>query len=130
MSIRNPVYAPFAAGASIGPNLIVKIGSADSTVVHATAATDQPLGVTVQNITAAQGDRVDVVVGGIYEVKAGGNITHGDPVCSDTNGKAVKANPAATITNGVIGYALESAADGDLFSVMIRQGKITNGADS
>jgi hypothetical protein len=66
MSIRNPVYTVFMAGAVIAPNLIVKMGAADKTVIPGAAATDQPLGISVQNITAQIGDRVDVVVGGEY----------------------------------------------------------------
>lgn len=117
--IRNTVTYPFLAGAAIGPNLLVKIGAADQTVIQATAATERFLGVTVQNITVASGDRVDVVMGGVYEVKAGGSISRGDPITADSNGKGVTAGPSAGTNNGVVGWALEAAADGDLFACFI-----------
>ena len=117
--IRNPVYYPMLAGEDIAPNLIVKIGSADQTVVKAAAATDKPIGVSVQSITAASGSRADVVVGGVYEIKAGGTISRGDRITSDASGKAVAAAPAAGTNNGIIGFALEAAVSGDLVAVLI-----------
>jgi hypothetical protein len=122
MSIRNPVYTVFMAGAVIAPNLIVKMGAADKTVIPGAAATDQPLGISVQNITAQIGDRVDVVVGGEYEVKAGGVITRGSYITSDASGQGVVAAPAAGTNNGVIGIATEAAVAGDLFTVQIELG--------
>jgi hypothetical protein len=120
--IRNPVYYPFLAGASVTPNRLVKIGSADQTVILGTAATERFVGVSAQSITTASGDRVDVVTGGVYEVVAGGSVTRGNPVTSDANGAGVAAAPSAGTNNGIVGWALESAAAGDLFAVLIAPG--------
>lgn len=117
--IRNPVYYPFLAGGTIGPNLIVKIGSADQTVIVGAAATDRFVGVSAQSISAASGDRVDVVTSGTHEVKAGGTITRGAPITSDASGQGVVAAPAAGTNNGIVGWAIEAAASGDLFAVQI-----------
>lgn len=122
MSIRNPRYLPMLAGGAITPNRIVKIGSADQTVVLAAAATDRPVGVSVQNISYASGAVCDIVDGGEYEVIAGGTVARGDPVCSDANGAGVTAAPAGGTNNGVIGRALDSAVVGDLFTVQIQPG--------
>lgn len=122
MSIRNPNYMPMTAGGSIGPNRIVKIGAADRTVVLAAAATDQPVGVSVQSITAATGDTVDVVYQGQYEIVAGGVINRGSRVTSDGAGAAVAAAPSAGTNNGIIGIALETCASGDLVTVLIDPG--------
>lgn len=122
MSIRNPRYLPMLAGGAITPNRIVKIGSADQTVVLAAAATDRPVGVSVQNISYASGAVCDIVDGGEYEVIAGGTVARGDPVCSDANGAGVAAAPAGGTNNGVIGRALDSAVVGDLFTVQIQPG--------
>lgn len=117
--IRNPRYYPFLAGGTVAPNLLVKIGAADQTVIVAAAATDTPIGVSAQNITAASGDRIDVVLDGVYEVKAGGTITRGSKICADASGQGVVAAPAAGTNNGVVGIALEAAASGDLFACVI-----------
>jgi hypothetical protein len=122
MSIRNPRYVPMLAGGAITPNRIVKIGSADQTVVLAAAATDRPVGVSVMNMSYASGAVCDVVTGGEYEVIAGATVTRGDPVCADSAGAGVTAAPAAGTNNGVIGRALDSAVVGDLFTVQIEPG--------
>lgn len=117
--IRNPVYYPFLAGATVTPNRLVKIGAADQTVIMGAAAADLPVGVSAQLVTAASGERVDVVMSGVYEVIAGGSVTRGAPICSDANGAGVVSAPAAGTNNGIVGFALEAAAAGDLFAVMI-----------
>lgn len=109
----------FTAGASVTQNRIVKMGAADGAVIQAAAATDKPIGVSVASLDAASGARVDVVLSGIYEVKAGGTITRGDPITSDASGQAVTAAPAAGTNNGIIGRALQSAVSGDMVDVLI-----------
>ncbi|MCC6193752.1 MAG: DUF2190 family protein [Burkholderiales bacterium] len=117
--IRNPVYYPFLAGASVGPNRLVKIGAADQTVIPGAAAADVIVGVSAQSITTATGERVDVVMSGVYEVVAGGSVTRGAPICSDAAGAGVVSAPAAGTNNGIVGFALEAAASGDLFACFI-----------
>lgn len=114
--MSNPILVKnYIAGGAIGPNLIVKWGSADNTVIAAAAAADRSIGVTRANITVASTERVDVVVKGEYEIKAGGTITRGDPLTSDASGQAVAAAPVAGTNNPIIGYAKQSAVIGDLF---------------
>lgn len=111
----------FKAGAAIEQNRIVKMDSADGQVIKSAAATDKHVGVSVGSIDAASGDRVDVVLAGIYEIKAGGTITRGDLITSDASGQAVAAAPGAGTNNPVIGRALTSAVSGDLVDVLIVQ---------
>ena len=116
--MSNPILTKtYSAGGAIGPNLIVKWGAADFTVVAATAATDRSIGVTRAGVTVASGETVDVVVKGEYEIKAGGSITRGDPITSDSAGKAVTAAPATAANNPIIGYAKQSASSADLVLV-------------
>jgi hypothetical protein len=119
MSIRNPRYIPMIAGGAITPNRLVKMGSADQTVVLAAAATDKVIGVSAQNVSFAAGERCDIVDSGQYEVVAGDVVTRGDPICADANGAGVTAAPATGVNNYVIGTALDSAVAGDLFTVQI-----------
>jgi hypothetical protein len=123
MSIRNPEYIPLLAGGAITPNRIVKMGTADQAGVLAAAATDlRILGISVANVTAASAETFDVCVKGEYELIAGGPITRGDPVTSDAAGAGVAAAPAGGTNNGIVGYALDSAVAGDIFTVQVKPG--------
>jgi hypothetical protein len=114
----------FIAGAAIAAARIVKLGAADGTVVQGAAVGDSLLGVCVQPGGAGNGERVDVALGGIAEVEAGGAITRGDWLTSDAAGKALSAAPAAGTNNNVIGRAMASAANGDLIPVLLAPGRI------
>jgi len=104
-----------ATSAIAGEGYIVKLSSGE--VVVATAATDKFIGVTTNK--AAAGEQTDIRLRnaqGTAKVKAGGTIAVGDYVTATTAGKAV-----ATTTSGnlILGMALEAAADGDLFEVLL-----------
>jgi hypothetical protein len=106
----------FVAGGAIPPNSIVKFGADDNTVVVATAAADASIGVSQNTIAAALGERVDVMIFGIADVKLGtGGITRGAEVTSDASGQGV----AAASTNRVIGISLASGVAGDIVPVVV-----------
>lgn len=112
----------YVTGGAVGPNRIVKFGAADNTVILAAAVTDKVIGVSRGPSTlgsTASGDRIDVVRLGIYPVVAGGTITRGDMVTSDSAGAAVTAAPAGGTNNPVLGRAETSAVVGDLVDVYI-----------
>lgn len=68
----------------------------------------------LQNTPAAAGRAATVCVGGITKVACGGTITIGNPVASDSAGKAV-----ACATNDVIlGEALETGASGNVIAIL------------
>lgn len=107
----------YDAGAAITKRRIVKL-SADFTAIQAAAATDAMFGVAAE-LDAVSGGRVDVHLSGVAEIEAGGTVTRGALLTSDANGKAVAAAPATGVNNRVIGTALVSAADGDVFPVLL-----------
>lgn len=84
----------------------------------------------VQNNPAA-GQPASVMISGTSKAVAGGNITAGDPVAADADGKLVNATKGRTNTSdtgaaadallgsNVIGMALTGAASGDIFTVAI-----------
>lgn len=116
--VQNPLLPKeYKAAGAITKQRIVKFDAADGEVVQAAAATDLLLGVAAA--TAASGDRVRVDHEGIVQVEAGGAITRGDYVTSDANGKAVAAAPGAGVNNSVIGRALVTAANADIFPVLL-----------
>lgn len=142
--MNNPgLIKNFTASGAVAAHRIVKL-DANGCAVQASSASDAIVGVT-ENLGAADGERVDIVLSGIVEVDAGGSITVGDKLTADSNGKAVTASaaaaslsggtwptiddgalaggawPTAAITAGsrVIGVALESASSGERVSVLI-----------
>ena len=117
----------FTVSAAVNPYRIVKLGSTDDEVVQAAAVTDlmfgvsNDLGVSAADITAGK-TRIDIIVSGIADVKAGGTITRGNEVTSDASVQGVASAPAAGVNNRIIGIALASAVSGDIIPVMISQG--------
>lgn len=117
------------AGGTVIKNRIVKFGSGDTSVVQAAAATDLLIGVS-DSLGAASGEPVDIILDGIALVEYGGNVTRGQLLTADADGKAVAAAPAATGSARIIGVAMLSGVSGDIGSVMIAPGSVTNGANA
>jgi hypothetical protein len=112
--VANPILRKaFTAGAIIPPGTAVKF-SASNTVVPSVGG-DSMIGITVPQLTAQVGDRVDVVLIGIADAAAGGVVTRGDLVTSDATGRMITAVAPAR----VLGKALESAVAGDIFPVVL-----------
>lgn len=86
----------YLAQGTIPPYRVVKFGSADKTVVIATAATDLLIGVTGRyKGSVVAGDRVDVIRDDLAEVEFGDTVTRGQALTSDASGRAIPATPAA-----------------------------------
>lgn len=108
----------YIAEAAIAANRIVKFGSTDDYVVQGAAATDSVFGV-VGGIAPALGERCDVTLAGIEDVKLGGSVTRGGPVTSDATGQGVAAAPGAGTNNRIVGFALQSGVSGDVIPVQL-----------
>lgn len=98
-------------------------------VIKATAVTDTIVGILAENPdpdASTDGKAVPVVLlaaGGVAKVKAGAAITAGQLVVADaTAGRVAGVNDiAALVANSMaIGVALQSAADGDIFEVLLQ----------
>jgi hypothetical protein len=112
-------FAPFAGADLTGKlHYFVKL-SADFTVVLATAGTEAIVGVIREE--ANIGKPVTVQYGGMGKAIAGGAITVGQRITSDSNGKAV-----ATAVGGdiVVGLALMNANVGDIFTFLFVPGQV------
>jgi hypothetical protein len=116
----------YTSGAAVAANRIVKLAS-DTTVIQGAAAADALIGVNNELSATASGVSLDIVMGGIAEVEAGGSITRGALITSDTIGRAVTASE----DNRVIGVALKSASTGDIIPVLLGpSGQVTDSASS
>lgn len=119
MSANPGLIKNYIAGAAVPASRIVKNGASPGYAILNAAATTVSLGVTTENISAATGERIDVIFDGIVIVEAGAAITFNTKLTSDGTGRAV----TAVATNEVIGIALEAAtAAGDLIRMLIRPG--------
>jgi hypothetical protein len=112
------------ADGAIAGYRITKHGDADGDVAQAAASTDLLHGITGRLGASAVGDRVDVVRAGIAEVEYGGNVTRGNPLTADADGKAVAAAPGAGTNAYIIGFAEVSGVAGDIGSCLIAPGRI------
>lgn len=101
---------------------IMKI-SAARTINKATAATDEMIGI-LQDKPAAAGRVGTVRVGGLSKLESGGTISAGAPVTSDANGKGVASAPSSA-NESIIGWAIEAAVSGDIFTVLLGPGHHT-----
>ena len=106
----------YTAGGTITRYAIVMFGSSDDAVVVGTAATDLLIGVAMHD--AVSGERVEVQLMGITEIKLGGTVTRGNDITSGAAGVGVALSAAATIKSS-IGKALASGVTGDVIPVMI-----------
>lgn len=114
----------YVAGAATTKYRIAKFGASDREVVQAAAATDALIGVFAE-LDASQGERVDVVRVGMPLVEYGGNVTRGDALTADADGKAIKAQPSAGTRVSIVGYAEVSAVAGDIDHMLIAPGFMT-----
>ncbi|MCB0252561.1 MAG: DUF2190 family protein [Anaerolineae bacterium] len=122
MSGRNEgLIKSFVPGAAIAPYRCVKHDTTDNSVVQGAAATNPLIGVSNSLGAAANDDTVDVVFSGIAEVEYGGNVTRGDLLTSDANGKAIATTTAG---NRIIGIAMASGVSGDIGLALINPGSV------
>lgn len=115
------------AGATVAARRIVKFGSGDTAVLQSSAAADFHIGVS--DLGAASGEYCDVIVDGIALVQYGGDVTRGALLTADSDGRAIAAAPAAEATARIIGVAMVSGVSGDIGSVLLRQGAVSNATD-
>jgi len=108
----------YAAEGAISANIIVKVGANDYGILQGAAATDKLIGITTE-IPAISGERADVVLEGIADLKIGGAVARGDLLTSDASGQGVTAAPAAGSNNRIIGMALISGVAGDIIPVKV-----------
>ena len=114
----------FVAEAVIAAARIVKPGAAAYGVLQGAAATDKIIGITTEVSADAVGERVDVVLDGIADLKLGGTVAAGDLLTSDATGQGVVAAPAAGVNNRIIAVALIAGVSGDIIPVSVEPGSV------
>nr|BDD46392.1 hypothetical protein 10 [bacterium] len=120
-NIRN-----YTAESAVEKCRIVKFGATDGTVAHTTAITDKAFGIST-DVAASEGERADVIYTGPAIVETGdGAIASGDPLTSDSQGRAIKADTSSGGQAVVIGYAMGSSAAAGTYIDMVIDISIIN----
>jgi hypothetical protein len=123
MSLRNiGLMKVFFAGAAIQPARLVKFDADDRTVIQGAAAADAIFGMNDIVSTAASGERVDVVIGGIAPVTYGGTVTRGQLLISDSTGRVITAAASAGANVRTAGVAMVSGVVGDVGAISLSPG--------
>jgi hypothetical protein len=108
----------FNAGGALLANSIVKAGANDYDVLQGAAATDVLIGITTE-VASNSGERADVIMIGIADLKINGVVARGAQLTSDATGLGISAAPAAGSNNRIIGTALISGVAGDIIPVLV-----------
>jgi len=114
-------HKAYKATAALAKGVLVKLASGEAVV--SAAATDKSIGVTV--VAAGAGEMADIRLlsaQGTSRYTAGGNIAVGDLLVAAAAGKVVALTQAAAgaqPTSVVVGRALETAVNGDLFEAEV-----------
>lgn len=109
----------FIAEGAIGRNCFVAAGSSERGVVQAASATNKILGVLDHPRGAVLNDQVAISVGSgeVVSVMAGGAISVGNYLTSNSAGRAIATTTAGQVVRAV---ALEPAsANGDIIRVLL-----------
>lgn len=112
--------------AAIAGFLIIKFGAGGAAEL-ATAGTDPLIG-TAGSMGAPANGMVDVDEVGWSEVRAGGNVSWGDPLTANNLGRAIKAVPVAGSVVRIIGFARSDASDGDIIPYIVAPGVLATPA--
>lgn len=110
----------FKASAAIGAYLIAR-ASGDKTVARAGASTDKLVGIT-RELDTDSGGMADLTLAGAAELILGGNVSFGDRLTADANGKGVVvASVNGTVVN-TIAMALADGVANDRIPVLVLPG--------
>lgn len=105
---------------STGQFLAVKNNGTANTCVHCSTVTDRPIGISQNNPVNASALQVRAL--GVTKWIAGGTVSPGDEVGTDTAGRCVKRDAGITgadIGDYAMGVVLEGAATGELATVLL-----------
>lgn len=94
----------------------VKLGTADKTVIPATAGTEKIIGVSTDECGDAIGNALTIQTLGTAKIEAGGTISSGDYITSGAGGVAIATTTAG---NTVRGIAVQDAVAGDIFEIQL-----------
>lgn len=108
----------YTAGVAIAAYRFVKHGAADNAAIQATDASAAILGIS-DGLDVAAEQSVDVVKAGLAYLELGGNVTRGDVLIPDANGKGVAAVVVAGTEQHAGAIAEVSGVAGDIIAVQV-----------
>lgn len=120
---NNGLTKSYVAESAIVPFSLIKYGAADYGAAQGAAATDKLYGVSTE-VASAIGERFDVILEGIADLKINGVVARGDFITSDATGLGITAAPAVGVNNRIIGIAQVSGVAGDIIPVQLQPGSV------
>ena len=118
------LYKTYAVSGELAPHRLVTLVGA-STVAQADSSAKSLIGVADELGKQSNG-HADIAMSDLPEVEAGGAFSFGDPLTSDAEGRAVKAESSGAC---IIGFALASAATaGEIVPFLFAPGYLALGA--
>ena len=109
-----------ADGTGIVKGSLLKL-SDPRTAAQSDTANEALAGIAAMEKEASDGSTsITCWTDGIFDMKASGAITAGDPVCSAGADNLVQAGDASDKGAEILGYALETAADAEVINVRVR----------
>lgn len=122
MTTHSPILTKsFPAVAAIAGYLIAAASGTGKGVRAATGPTDSLIA-AVDEMGAKDGGMADIDVAGISSVRFGDDVDFNDPLTSDANGCAVKAEPVAGQIVRIIGFAMCEASANDVGTYWVAPG--------
>lgn len=116
-SFNNNSRLAVQAESAIEAFRFVKTGTAEKSVVPATAGTDAIVGVTVDDCGTTAGNAVTIQIANTIKVTAGGAVSAGAFVTAGADGKAVATTTAGDTVRGIA--LTEATADGQVIEVLL-----------
>lgn len=118
---QNVITMPFDAAAGAF-RIVMASGTNAGNAAVSTASALGFIGVTVEPSSAGASLSAAVATAGVVQIVAGGSITAGNLVESNSTGAAVARTPAASgsAVKQIVGVALNTAASGALVDVLIQ----------
>lgn len=120
---RTPDFiVPFVCEtATVPEGSVMAVGAADNKAKLAGATPGISAGLLglAKDANTTAGATLDIVTSGVFPAIAGGTISRGDPLTSDSAGAVVTAAPSGGTNIAIIGHALASAVAGDRVPVLI-----------
>lgn len=109
----------YTAAVDIPAHRLMKFAAADGQVTLAVDGSAAIIGVQSE-LDVEAGDRASAaMVGNIEDVEFGGNVSRGQPLTADAQGRAIVAAPGAGANAYCIGLAEVSGVAGDIGTVII-----------
>ena len=117
----NPIRYTCASGAAIAKGSLLILSDPRTGAAHTTTVGGYCAGIAAMDKSATDhSTSISAWTDGVFEAVASGAITVGHPVKSSNEANKIEAATNAVIGSAILGYAMETASDGETINVRLR----------